>query len=80
MKGLLVVYPDEHFDLLCNKSSTGRSSRKIKLAYRKTMLKYQGGPQCIEINKYSQRALPASLNAAFVILLLTSDKKLVKVE
>ena len=79
IKGLLVVYPDDIFEALCSKVNGGRDSRKVKLTFRPSMFKYPGGPRWIEVHQRSQRSTPARFNNAFVILLLTLNRRFIKV-
>ncbi|PCH41738.1 RdRP-domain-containing protein [Wolfiporia cocos MD-104 SS10] len=78
IKGLLVRYPDEQFDRLCVAASypTQRPTRndarvQYDIAYRPTMLKYDGGPTHLEINSYSHSPGIARLNSDFILLLST---------
>ncbi|TRM55909.1 RNA dependent RNA polymerase-domain-containing protein [Schizophyllum amplum] len=64
VKGLLVRYPDEVFDLLC-------PGPNMKVAIRPSMIKYQGGPTVLEVHNVSRRPRSARLNKHFIILLLT---------
>lgn len=79
IKGLLVVYPDDIFYALCSRANGGRRSNNYNVTYRPSMLKYTGGPLWFEINKVSQRPTPARFNNGFIILLLTLDRRLLKV-
>ncbi|KAI9059056.1 RdRP-domain-containing protein [Trametes sanguinea] len=67
--GLLVRYPDEKFERICGRGNPGRA----KVAYRPSMLKYQGGPTVLEISDHNMSAMvaPARLNYQLVVLLLT---------
>ena len=66
IKGLLVRYPDVDFERLC-----GRSSHRGWIAYRPSMLKYDGGPTILEINNHNAHPMPARLNVQFMLLLLS---------
>ena len=79
IKGVLVAYPDDHFEALCTKYKPGCGSHKLKIAYCGTMLKHEGGPRDIEANRVSQDPTPARINHGFIVLLLTLDRKLIKV-
>ncbi|KAJ6464452.1 RdRP-domain-containing protein [Mycena sanguinolenta] len=63
-KGTLVRCPDALFDQLC-----GSSNKKI--AYRRSMIKYAGGPQTLEVQGVSRPPKSGRLNKQFIILLLT---------
>ncbi|KZT13262.1 RdRP-domain-containing protein [Laetiporus sulphureus 93-53] len=75
IKGLLVRYPDETFDQLCSHyhgRANGRgSTSKYSIAYRRSMVKYKGGPITLELNNYSTCPGSARLNVGFILLLLT---------
>ncbi|THG97967.1 hypothetical protein EW145_g7507 [Phellinidium pouzarii] len=79
VKGLLVAYPDSQFEKQCrhickrmNKSDQQFDDlSEYKLAYRYSMLKYHNGPDIVEVHSYSSSAPSASLNHAFVVLLLS---------
>ncbi|KAI8984846.1 RdRP-domain-containing protein [Trametes punicea] len=66
IKGVIVRYPDETFDRLCKTTSPS-----VVIAYRPSMLKYDGGPTNLEINNYNSAPAPARLNFQFMVLLLT---------
>jgi len=75
VKGLLGRYPDRDFERLCNveniavdKHSVGP---EIVIAYRRSMLKYQGGPTTLEINDHCSRPSSARLNEYIILLLIT---------
>lgn len=75
-KGVVIAYPDEDFEFLCNhenglldKRSVGSN---IVLAFRESMLKYEGGPTMLEVNDHSSRPSHARLNETFILLLLTN--------
>lgn len=74
MKGLLVAYPDEIFDVLWGnimKTDSGVSRmHECVFAYRPSMLKYRGGPTEIEVHGYSEPTDSARLNFQFIVLLL----------
>jgi RNA-dependent RNA polymerase len=78
VKGLLVAYPDDLFEALCVKHKSGCTCYKLKLGFRGSMLKYEGGPRDIEVNRISHDPTPARINHGFIILLLTLDRKLIK--
>ncbi|KAF7353316.1 RNA-dependent RNA polymerase [Mycena sanguinolenta] len=63
-KGTLVRCPDDLFDQLC-----GSSNKKI--AYRRSMIKYAGGPQMLEVQSVSRPPKSGRLNKQFIILLHT---------
>lgn len=74
MKGLLVTYPDEIFDVAWGNTIEERF-RQAKMpeydfAYRKSMLKYRGGPTAVEVHGVSEPMEAARLNFQFVVLLL----------
>lgn len=74
MKGLLVAYPDEIFDVLWGnimrtESGVSRMPESV-FAYRPSMLKYRGGPTEIEVHGYSEPMDSARLNFQFIVLLL----------
>ncbi|KAJ7099900.1 RNA dependent RNA polymerase-domain-containing protein [Mycena belliarum] len=64
IKGTLTLCPDEVFDALCG--CTGK-----KIAYRRSMLKYNDGPRILEVQNVSKPPKTARLNKQFILLLLT---------
>lgn len=74
MKGLLVTYPDELFDVVWGNTIDDRSRPagmpEYEFAYRNSMLKYRGGPTAIEVHGFSEPMDSARLNFQFVVLLL----------
>ncbi|KAI0734822.1 RdRP-domain-containing protein [Fomitopsis betulina] len=79
-KGLLIRYPDEDFEFLCNDQNKLLDKRSvgsnIVLAFRESMLKYEGGPTMLEVNDHSSRPSHARLNETFILLLLTNGLSL----
>ncbi|KAH9950119.1 RdRP-domain-containing protein [Amylocystis lapponica] len=74
IKGLLVRYPDKKFDKFCGLTRRQMASQPPYLiAYRDSMLKYEGGPTMIELNDHSSSPPSARLNIQFIILLLCLD-------
>ncbi|KAI0686125.1 RdRP-domain-containing protein, partial [Earliella scabrosa] len=71
IKGLLVRYPDEKFDELCRKHSSKSSDSDSVIAYRPSMLKYNGGPTVLELNNHNSSPAAAHVNIQFTTLLLT---------
>ncbi|KAH8813446.1 RNA dependent RNA polymerase-domain-containing protein, partial [Flagelloscypha sp. PMI_526] len=67
IKGVLVRYPDDVFDLKCGQGK--------KIAYRPSMLKYEFGPSILEIQNISKPPRLARLNEQFIYLLLTLGAK-----
>ncbi|KAJ7269529.1 RdRP-domain-containing protein [Mycena rebaudengoi] len=63
IKGVLALCPDEKFDLLC---SPGK-----KIAYRRSMVKYNEGPHVLEVQNISKSPKRGRLNKQFIVLLLT---------
>ncbi|KAJ7430524.1 RNA dependent RNA polymerase-domain-containing protein [Mycena galericulata] len=64
IKGVLTRCPGNIFDDIC-----GCSGKKI--AYRPSMLKYDGGPNDLEVQQVSKPPRTGHLNKDFIILLLT---------
>ncbi|KAF7352146.1 RNA-dependent RNA polymerase [Mycena venus] len=64
IKGVLMRCPDDLFEQIC-----GCSNKKI--AYRPSMLKYEGGPQVLEVQNVSRPPKSGRLNKQFIVLLLT---------
>ncbi|KAJ7697677.1 RNA dependent RNA polymerase-domain-containing protein [Mycena rosella] len=64
IKGTLTRCPDELFDAKC-----GCLGKKI--AYRRSMVKYNDGPHVLEIQSVSKPPKCARLNQQFIVLLLT---------
>lgn len=79
-KGLLISYPDKDFEFLCKSQNKLLDRRRvgpdIVLAFRKSMLKYEGGPTMLELNDHSARPGHARLNETFILLLLTNGVRL----
>ncbi|TFK81241.1 RdRP-domain-containing protein [Polyporus arcularius HHB13444] len=69
IKGLLVRYPDDKFDTLCG-ARAGLDVAPL-VAYRPSMLKYDGGPTVLEINNVNSLPAAARLNVQLMVLLLT---------
>ncbi|KAI0751822.1 RdRP-domain-containing protein [Daedaleopsis nitida] len=69
IKGLLVRYPDERFDSLCQRHCAGGTLPVI--TYRPSMYKYDGGPTVLELNNHNGAPAAARLNFQFTALLLT---------
>lgn len=67
MKGVVAAYPDDVFDRLCS----SKYSSCYQVAFRESMVKYQGGPTAIEINGVSTPPGSARLNYSFIVLLLS---------
>lgn len=80
VKGLLISYPDEDFECLCNNRNKLLDKREvgseIVLAFRASMLKYEGGPTMLELNDHSVRSNHARLNESFILLLLTNGVRI----
>ncbi|TBU29169.1 RdRP-domain-containing protein [Dichomitus squalens] len=70
IKGLLVRYPDNEFDVRCRTHSRTRGGHYM-IAYRPSMFKYAGGPTCLELNNHNSPSASARLNVQFMALLLT---------
>ncbi|KAJ7017150.1 RNA-dependent RNA polymerase, partial [Mycena alexandri] len=64
IKGTLTRCPDDLFDRIC-----GCLGKKI--AYRRSMVKYNGGPHILEIQSVSKAPKSGRLNKQFIILLIT---------
>ncbi|KAK0187676.1 RdRP-domain-containing protein [Armillaria mellea] len=64
IKGLFVRYRDDVFDRIC-----GRSGAKV--AYRRSMFKYEDGPLILEIQNVNRPPRSARLNIQFIVLLMT---------
>ncbi|KAJ6559991.1 RNA-dependent RNA polymerase [Mycena capillaripes] len=64
IKGVLTRCPDALFDEICDASDK-------KIAYRRSMLKYAGGPRMLEVQNVSRPPKSGRLNKQFIILLLT---------
>ncbi|KAJ7735731.1 RdRP-domain-containing protein [Mycena metata] len=64
IKGTLTRCPDDLFDRIC-----GCLGKKI--AYRRSMVKYNGGPHILEIQSVSKAPKSGRLNKQFIVLLLT---------
>ncbi|KAJ7448005.1 RNA dependent RNA polymerase-domain-containing protein, partial [Mycena latifolia] len=64
IKGTLTRCPDNVFDRICR--CTGK-----KIAYRRSMVKYNDGPHILEIQNISKPPKTARLNKQFIVLLLT---------
>ena len=79
-KGLLIRYLDRDFEFLCNYQNTllgrNRAGSDVVIAFRESMLKYEGGPTMLEINDYASRPNHARLNEGFILLLLTNGVSL----
>ncbi|KAI0959118.1 hypothetical protein AcW1_004042 [Taiwanofungus camphoratus] len=72
IKGLLVRYPDEKFDRFCYDTNSRTWDMPMHvIAYRPSMLKYEGGPTVLELNNYAHYPRSARLNVQFILLLLT---------
>ncbi|KAI0717592.1 RdRP-domain-containing protein [Cerioporus squamosus] len=69
IKGLLVRYPDDKFDVLCGAHAQADVTPLI--AYRPSMHKYEGGPTILEINNVNSPPAAARLNVQLMVLLLT---------
>lgn len=76
VKGIVVAYPDADFDVICSdirnkmRQPVG-DMRPYKIAYRYSMQKYDLGPASLEVHACSHPPRSASLNFAFVLLLLS---------
>ncbi|KAJ7359760.1 RNA dependent RNA polymerase-domain-containing protein [Mycena albidolilacea] len=64
IKGTLTRCPDDLFDRICG-------CRGKKLAYRRSMVKYNDGPNILEIQNVSRPPKSGRLNKQFILLLLT---------
>ncbi|KAJ6583101.1 RNA dependent RNA polymerase-domain-containing protein [Mycena vulgaris] len=64
IKGTLTRCPDDMFDELC-----GVLGKKI--AYRRSMVKYNDGPHILEVQQVSKPPKSGRLNKQFIVLLLT---------
>ena len=64
-------YPDEKFDELCRKHFSKSSDSDSVIAYRPSMLKYNGGPTVLELNNHNSSPAAAHVNIQFTTLLLT---------
>ncbi|KAK0202178.1 RNA dependent RNA polymerase-domain-containing protein [Desarmillaria ectypa] len=64
IKGLFVRYRDEVFDQICGGSGA-------KVAYRRSMFKYEDGPLMLEIQNVNCPPRSARLNIQFIVLLMT---------
>ncbi|KAF7360099.1 RNA-dependent RNA polymerase [Mycena venus] len=64
IKGTLTRCPDELFDMICG-------CRGKKIAYRRSMVKYNGGPHILEVQNVSKPPKSGRLNKQFIALLLT---------
>ncbi|KAJ7083229.1 RNA dependent RNA polymerase-domain-containing protein [Mycena epipterygia] len=64
IKGTLTRCPDDLFDQICG--SPGK-----KIAYRRSMVKYNDGPHLLEIQYISKPPKHGRLNRQFIVLLLT---------
>lgn len=72
IKGLLVRYPDEKFDRFCYDTNSRTWDMPMHvIAYRPSMLKYEGGPTVLELNNYAHYPRSARLNVQSILLLLT---------
>ncbi|OBZ65419.1 putative RNA-dependent RNA polymerase 1 [Grifola frondosa] len=74
IKGLLVRYPDDKFDRICfsqKSRSSLKGARSYLIAYRPSMLKYEGGPTALELANHSSRPAPARLSVHMILLLLS---------
>ncbi|KAI0717586.1 RNA dependent RNA polymerase-domain-containing protein [Cerioporus squamosus] len=67
IKGVLVRYPDDVFDKLVGVGEAGPYS----IAYRPSMLEFEGGPTELELVNVSQAPLPTHLNIQLILLLTT---------
>ena len=67
MKGVLVRYPDDIFDRLVGTDGQG----PYKIAYRPSMVKFDGGPTQIELVNCSNAPGAAHVNIALILLLTT---------
>ncbi|KAJ7185908.1 RNA dependent RNA polymerase-domain-containing protein [Mycena filopes] len=63
IKGTLTRCPDDLFDRLCGDGK--------KIAYRRSMIKYNEGPHILEIQSVSKAPKTGRLNKQFIVLLLT---------
>ncbi|KAL5508616.1 hypothetical protein ACEPAH_6235 [Sanghuangporus vaninii] len=72
IKGLLVAYPDDIFDIICRMNKI-RTPGQYKFAYRPSMLKYTGGPTHIEINGISEAPRRARLNLSIIVILALKE-------
>ncbi|KAG7445556.1 RdRP-domain-containing protein [Guyanagaster necrorhizus] len=64
IKGLFVRYKDEDFDHICG-------SAGAKVAYRRSMFKYEGGPSTLEVRDINRPPRSARLSIQFIVLLMT---------
>ncbi|KAK0243800.1 RdRP-domain-containing protein [Armillaria nabsnona] len=64
IKGLFVRYKDEVFDRICGGS-------EAKVAYRRSMFKYEDGPLVLEVQNVNRPPRSARLNIQFIVLLMT---------
>ncbi|KAK0462014.1 RdRP-domain-containing protein [Desarmillaria tabescens] len=64
IKGLFVRYRDEDFDRICGGSG-------VKVAYRRSMFKYENGPLMLEVQNVGRPPRSARLNIQFIVLLMT---------
>ncbi|SJL07944.1 uncharacterized protein ARMOST_11302 [Armillaria ostoyae] len=64
IKGLFVRYKDEVFDRICGDS-------EAKVAYRRSMFKYDDGPLMLEVQNVNRPPRSARLNIQFIVLLMT---------
>ena len=63
-------HPDNAFDQHCRKHP-GAQNGHFMIAYRPSMLKYEGGPTVLELNNHNSPPSAARLNVQFMALLLT---------
>ncbi|TFY67076.1 hypothetical protein EVJ58_g1871 [Rhodofomes roseus] len=75
VKGLLSAYPDPDFERLCNTENRILNrdivGSEVVIAFRRSMLKYDGGPTMLEINDHCSRPGSARLNEFIILHLLT---------
>ncbi|KAJ6478829.1 RNA dependent RNA polymerase-domain-containing protein [Mycena vitilis] len=64
IKGTLTRCPDALFDSICG-------CRGKKLAYRRSMVKYNEGPHILEVQNISRPPKSGRLNKQFIVLLMT---------
>ncbi|KDQ50366.1 hypothetical protein JAAARDRAFT_200044 [Jaapia argillacea MUCL 33604] len=71
IKGLLVSHPDDYFESTLSEDYGVTAPSPYLMAYRPSMLKYNGGPRMLELHSVSSCPSSARLNRHLIILLLS---------